>query len=169
MGTSISKILAVLVGVVTLYGCKSYSLSSSAEKQLKSLIIERDSLNTNLNELINWKELFESNTRVVVEEVIYDTDKPTLNETNKPPIKKEVKTTYENNQITDKETSSNITLKEDKASVKESIIDSNEKEEVKEVINKKNPLKYLSSILWAVFSIVIVFVVFKLLRKFNIL
>ena len=165
MGSTITKIIVVLMGLASLYGCKSTSMSSKTNKELRGLVFEYDTLNTNLNETINWEKLFTSDTKVIVEEIEYDTS----TETSEPKVKKKKTTTYTNNQKEDSKKDTSTTKTDNRATAKLSDIDVKEDATTKESINKTNPLKYIGSILWAVLSIIIVFVGYKLLKRFTIL
>lgn len=165
MGLNVRHIIAVLVGLVALSSCKSTSLSTNNKRELKELVFEYDTLNTNLNETVNWNKLFTSDTKVIVEEIEYDTS----TETSEPKVKKKKTTTYTNNQKEDSSKDTNTSQMGNRSTTKLSDVDDKETVATKESVNKKNPLKYLSSILWALFSIVILIIVYKLLRKFTLL
>lgn len=165
MGLNVRHIIAVLVGLVALSSCKSTSLSTNNKRELKELVFEYDTLNTNLNETVNWNKLFTSDTKVIVEEIEYDTS----TETSEPKVKKKKTTTYTNNQKEDSSKDTNTSQMGNRSTTKLSDVDDKETVATKESVNKKNPLKYLSSILWALFSIVILIIVYKLLRKFKLL
>lgn len=165
MGLNVRHIIAVLVGLVALSSCKSTSLSTNNKRELKELVFEYDTLNTNLNETVNWNKLFTSDTKVIVEEIEYDTS----TETSEPKVKKKKTTTYTNNQKEDSSKDTNTSQMGNRSTTKLSDVDDKETVATKEFVNKKNPLKYLSSILWALFSIVILIIVYKLLRKFTLL
>lgn len=169
MGVNVRCILVVLVGLIVLSSCKSTQLSTKSESELKSLTIERDSLNTNLNELIDWKELFTSSTSVIVEEIEYDTDKDVLDTTSKPPIKKETKTTYENNQSKNTSQATNKAVIDNQVKTKVADIDSKETTKTKEAINKTNPLKYVNGIVWALVVLLLIFIAYKLFKRFKVL
>ena len=165
MGLNVRYIIAVLVGLVALSSCKSTSLSTNNKRELKELVFEYDTLNTNLNETVNWNKLFTSDTKVIVEEIEYDTS----TETSKPKVKKKRTTTYTNNQKEDSSKDTNTSQMGNRSTTKLSDVDDKETVATKESVNKKNPLKYLSRILWALFSIVILIIGYKLLRKFKLL
>lgn len=165
MGLNVRHIIAVLVGLVALSSCKSTSLSTNNKRELKELVFEYDTLNTNLNETVNWNKLFTSDTKVIVEEIEYDTS----TETSEHKVKKKKTTTYTNNQKEDSSKDTNTSQMGNRSTTKLSDVDDKETVATKEFVNKKNPLKYLSSILWALFSIVILIIVYKLLRKFTLL
>lgn len=165
MGLNVRHIIAVLVGLVALSSCKSTSLSTNNKRELKELVFEYDTLNTNLNETVNWNKLFTSDTKVIVEEIEYDTD----TKTSEPKVKKKKTTTYTNNQKEDSSKDTNTSQMGNRSTTKLSDVDDKETIITKESVNKKNPLKYLSSILWALFSIVILIIGYKLLRKFKLL
>lgn len=165
MGLNVRHIIAVLVGLVALSSCKSTSLSTNNKRELKELVFEYDTLNTNLNETVNWNKLFTSDTKVIVEEIEYDTS----TETSEPKVKKKKTTTYTNNQKEDSSKDTNTSQMGNRSTTKLSDVDDKETVATKESVNKKNPLKYLSSILWALFSIVILIIGYKLLRKFKLL
>ena len=165
MGLNVRHIIAVLVGLVALSSCKSTSLSTNNKRELKELVFEYDTLNTNLNETVNWNKLFTSDTKVIVEEIEYDTS----TETSEPKVKKKRTTTYTNNQKEDSNKDTNTSQMGNRSTTKLSDVDDKETVATKESVNKKNPLKYLSSILWALFSIVILIIGYKLLRKFKLL
>lgn len=165
MGLNVRHIIAVLVGLVALSSCKSTSLSTNNKRELKELVFEYDTLNTNLNETVNWNKLFTSDTKVIVEEIEYDTS----TETSEPKVKKKKTTTYTNNQKEDSSKDTNTSQMGNRSTTKLSDVDDKETVATKEFVNKKNPLKYLSSILWALFSIVILIIGYKLLRKFKLL
>lgn len=165
MGLNVRHIIAVLVGLVALSSCKSTSLSTNNKRELKELVFEYDTLNTNLNETVNWNKLFTSDTKVIVEEIEYDTS----TETSEPKVKKKKTTTYTNNQKEDSSKDTNTSQMDNRSTTKLSDVDDKETIITKESVNKKNPLKYLSSILWALFSIVILIIGYKLLKKFKLL
>lgn len=165
MGLNVRHIIAVLVGLVALSSCKSTSLSTNNKRELKELVFEYDTLNTNLNETVNWNKLFTSDTKVIVEEIEYDTS----TETSEPKVKKKRTTTYTNNQKEDSSKDTNTSQMGNRSTTKLSDVDDKETVATKESVNKKNPLKYLSSILWALFSIVILIIGYKLFRKFKLL
>ena len=165
MGLNVRHIIAVLVGLVALSSCKSTSLSTNNKRELKELVFEYDTLNTNLNETVNWNKLFASDTKVIVEEIEYDTS----TETSEPKVKKKKTTTYTNNQKEDSSKDTNTSQMGNRSTTKLSDVDDKETVATKEFVNKKNPLKYLSSILWALFSIVILIIGYKLFRKFKLL
>lgn len=165
MGLNVRHIIAVLVGLVALSSCKSTSLSTNNKRELKELVFEYDTLNTNLNETVNWNKLFTSDTKVIVEEIEYDTS----TETSEPKVKKKKTTTYTNNQKEDSSKDTNTSQMGNRSTTKLSDVDDKETVATKESVNKKNPLKYLSSILWALFSIVILIIGYKLFRKFKLL
>lgn len=165
MGLNVRHIIAVLVWLVALSSCKSTTLSTNNKRELKELVFEYDTLNTNLNETVNWNKLFTSDTKVIVEEIEYDTD----TKTSEPKVKKKKTTTYTNNQKEDSSKDTNTSQMGNRSTTKLSDVDDKETIITKESVNKKNPLKYLSSILWALFSIVILIIGYKLLRKFKLL
>ena len=165
MGLNVRYIIAVLVGLVALSSCKSTSLSTNNKRELKELVFEYDTLNTNLNETVNWNKLFTSDTKVIVEEIEYDTS----TETSEPKVKKKRTTTYTNNQKEDSSKDTNTSQMGNRSTTELSDVDDKETVATKESVNKKNPLKYLSSILWALFSIVILIIGYKLFRKFKLL
>ena len=165
MGLNVRHIIAVLVGLVALSSCKSTSLSTNNKRELKELVFEYDTLNTNLNETVNWNKLFTSDTKVIVEEIEYDTS----TETSEPKVKKKRTTTYTNNQKEDSSKDTNTSQMGNISTTKLSDVDDKETVATKEFVNEKNPLKYLSSILWTLLSIVILIIGYKLLRKFKLL
>lgn len=160
------RLIIVLLGVASLYGCKSSSLSSKVDSKTVESITERDSAVVNTDKSINWKEIIDSDMAVVVEEVHYDTEKEINKETKLPPVKsvktvrvdkKEVKDTSSNTLETVIDTSVKDTKKElvveDKSTTKESI-------------NKQSPLKHIKSSLWALVVLTILFFGYRLYRKF---
>lgn len=160
------RLIIVLLGVASLYGCKSSSLSSKVDSKTVENITERDSAVVNTDKSINWKEIIGSDIAVVVEEVHYDTEKEINKETKLPPVKsvktvrvdkKEVKDTSRNTLETVIDTSVKDTKKE---------LVAEDKSATKESINKQSPLKYIKSSLWALVILTILFFGYRLYRKF---
>lgn len=160
------RLIIVLLGVASLYGCKSSSLSSKVASKTVESITERDSAVVNTDKSINWKEIIDSDIAVVVEEVHYDTEKEINKETKLPPVKsvktvrvdkKEVKDTSRNTLETVIDTSVKDTKKESVAE---------DKSITKESINKQSPLKHIKSSLWALVVLTILFFGYRLYRKF---
>lgn len=160
------RLIIVLLGVASLYGCKSSSLSSKVDSKTVESITERDSAVVNTDKSINWKEIIDSDIAVVVEEVHYDTEKEINKETKLPPVKsvktvivdkKEVKDTSRNTLETVIDTSVKDTKKE---------LVAEDKLITKESINKQSPLKHIKSSLWALVVLTILFFGYRLYRKF---
>ena len=160
------RLIIVLLGVASLYGCKSSSLSSKVDSKTVESITERDSAVVNTDKSINWKEIIDSDIAVVVEEVHYDTEKEIDKETKLPPVKsiktvrvdkKEVKDTSRNTIETVIDTSVKDTKKESVAE---------DKSTTKESINKQSPLKHIKSSLWALVVLTILFFGYRFYRKF---
>ena len=160
------RLIIVLLGVASLYGCKSSSLSSKVDSKTVESITERDSAVVNTDKSINWKEIIDSDIAVVVEEVHYDTEKEINKETKLPPVKsvktvrvdkKEVKDTSRNTLETVIDTSVKDTKKESVAE---------DKSTTKESINKQSPLKHIKSSLWALVVLTILFFGYRFYRKF---
>lgn len=160
------RLIIVLLGVASLYGCKSSSLSSKVDSKTVESITERDSAVVNTDKSINWKEIIDSDVAVVVEEVHYDTEKEINKETKLPPVKsvktvrvdkKEVKDTSKNTLETVIDTSVKDTKKE---------LVAEDKSITKESINKQSPLKHIKSSLWALVVLTILFFGYRLYRKF---
>ena len=122
MGLNVRHIIAVLVGLVALSSCKSTSLSTNNKRELKELVFEYDTLNTNLNETVNWNKLFTSDTKVIVEEIEYDTS----TETSEPKVKKKRTTTYTNNQKEDSSKDTNTSQMGNRSTTKLSDVDDKE-------------------------------------------
>lgn len=160
------RLIIVLLGVASLYGCKSSSLSSKVDSKTVESITERDSAVVNTDKSINWKEIIDSDIAVVVKEVHYDTEKEINKETKLPPVKsvktvrvdkKEVKDTSRNTLETVIDTSVKDTKKESVAE---------DKSITKESINKQSPLKHIKSSLWALVVLTILFFGYRFYRKF---
>ena len=160
------RLIIVLLGVASLYGCKSSSLSSKVDSKTVESITERDSAVVNTDKSINWKEIIDSDIAVVVEEVHYDTEKEINKETKLPPVKsvktvrvdkKEVKDTSRNTLETVIDTSVKDTKKE---------LVAEDKSTTKESINKQSPLKHIKSSLWALVVLTILFFGYRFYRKF---
>lgn len=160
------RLIIVLLGVASLYGCKSSSLSSKVDSKTVESITERDSAVVNTDKSINWKEIIDSDIAVVVEEVHYDTEKEINKETKLPPVKsvktvrvdkKEVKDTSRNTLETVIDTSVKDTKKE---------LVAEDKSTIKESINKQSPLKHIKSSLWALVVLTILFFGYRLYHKF---
>lgn len=160
------RLIIVLLGVASLYGCKSSSLSSKVDSKTVESITERDSAVVNTDKSINWKEIIDSDIAVVVEEVHYDTEKGINKETKLPPVKsvktvrvdkKEVKDTSRNTLETVIDTSVKDTKKE---------LVAEDKSTIKESINKQSPLKHIKSSLWALVVLTILFFGYRLYHKF---
>lgn len=160
------RLIIVLLGVASLYGCKSSSLSSKVDSKTVESITERDSAVVNTDKSINWKEIIDSDIAVVVEEVHYDTEKEINKETKLPPVKsvktvrvdkKEVKDTSGNTIETVIDTSVKDTKKE---------LVAEDKSTTKESINKQSPLKHIKSSLWALVVLTILFFGYRFYRKF---
>lgn len=160
--------LAVLISFLAFSSCKVASYSSKEKRTIKEHIVVNDSLSFNLNEKIDWSELITSNTTIVIEKVEYDTEKPISDITKAPPIKRKETTKIGNETNVDKKGSSGTSI--DGVNVVETNSSSDLKEDVaiKDTLNKANPLKYLSSILWALFALSILFIGYKLYHKLRI-
>lgn len=160
------RLIIVLLGVASLYGCKSSSLSSKVDSKTVESVAERDSAVVNTDKSINWKEIIDSDIAVMVEEVHYDTEKEINKETKLPPVKsvktvrvdkKEVKDTSRNTLETVIDTSVKDTKKE---------LVAEDKSTIKESINKQSPLKHIKSSLWALVVLTILFFGYRLYHKF---
>jgi len=160
------RLIIVLLGVASLYGCKSSSLSSKVDSKTVESVAERDSAVVNTDKSINWKEIIDSDIAVMVEEVHYDTEKGINKETKLPPVKsvktvrvdkKEVKDTSRNTLETVIDTSVKDTKKE---------LVAEDKSTIKESINKQSPLKHIKSSLWALVVLTILFFGYRLYHKF---
>ena len=162
------RIIILILGVASLFGCKSSSLSSKADVKKVENVVEKDSAVINTDKTIDWREVINSDVAIVVEEVHYDTDKEVDSETKLPPVKSKKVIRVDNKEV--KESSSNTIEAINDTSVRDIKKDivTEDKTTIKESVNKESPLKHIKSILWALIVLAILLVGYKLYRKFSV-